>query len=39
VLPGYLIYRFVLTGRAPSRQTVRDLIDNVLIPSLTRHNT
>ena len=39
VLPGYLIYRSVLTGRAPSRRTVRDLVDNVLIPSLTRHNT
>jgi AcrR family transcriptional regulator len=38
VLPGYLIYRFVLTGRVPSCHTVRDLVDNVLIPSLTRHN-
>jgi AcrR family transcriptional regulator len=38
VLPGYLIYRTVLTGRAPSQKTVQDLIDNVLIPSLTRHN-
>ena len=39
VLPGYLIYRTVLTGRAPSRETIRDLVDNVLIPSLTRHNS
>ena len=38
VLPGYLIYRAVLTGRAPSSRTVQDLVDNVLIPSLTRHN-
>jgi AcrR family transcriptional regulator len=38
VLPGYLIYRSVLTGRAPSSRTVQDLVDNVLIPSLTRHN-
>ncbi len=38
VLPGYLIYRTVLTGREPSRRTVTDLVDNVLIPSLTRHN-
>jgi len=38
VLPGYLIYRSVLTGRAPSGRTVQDLVDNVLIPSLTRHN-
>jgi AcrR family transcriptional regulator len=38
VLPGYLIFRSVLTGRAPSSHTVRDLVDNVLIPGLTRHN-
>lgn len=38
VLPGYLIYRSVLTGRAPSGRTVQDLVDNVLIPSLTHHN-
>jgi AcrR family transcriptional regulator len=38
VLPGYLIYRSVLTGRAPSSRTMQDLVDNVLIPSLTRHN-
>ena len=33
VLPGYLIYRSVLTGRAPSRRTVQDLVDNLLIPA------
>jgi AcrR family transcriptional regulator len=38
VLPGYLIYRSVLTGQAPSSRTVEDLVDNVLIPSLARHN-
>jgi AcrR family transcriptional regulator len=38
VLPGYLIYRSILTGRAPTRRTVHDLVDNVIIPSLTRHN-
>ena len=38
VLPGYLIYRAVLTGRAPSRRTIEDLVDNLLIPSLTRLN-
>ena len=38
VLPGYLIYRAVLTGRAPSPTTIRELVDNVLLPSLTRHN-
>jgi hypothetical protein len=39
VMPGYLIYRSVLTGQAPSSQTVQDLVDNVLIPSLTRNNS
>ena len=38
VLPGYLIYRSVLTGRAPSRQTIKDLVDNLLMPALTRNN-
>jgi hypothetical protein len=38
MLPGYLIYRFVLSGRVPSSSTVNDLVDNVIIPSLTRHN-
>ena len=38
VLPGYLIYRSVLTGRAPSSRTVQHLVDDVLLPSLTRHN-
>jgi AcrR family transcriptional regulator len=37
VLPGYLIYRS-LTGNPPARQTIRDLVDNVLIPGLTRDN-
>lgn len=38
VLPGYVIYRTVLTGRGPTPRTITDLVDNVLIPSLTRHN-
>jgi AcrR family transcriptional regulator len=38
VLPGYLIYRTILSGNAPSQRLVQDLVDNVLIPSLTRHN-
>jgi AcrR family transcriptional regulator len=37
LLPGYLIYRSISTGRPASRRTVYDLVDNVLIPSLTRH--
>jgi AcrR family transcriptional regulator len=39
VLPGYLIYRSILTGQSPSPRTVQDLVDNLLIPSLTRHNS
>ena len=39
VLPGYLIYRSVLTGVAPTARTVADLVDNVLLPSLTRNNS
>ena len=38
VLPGYLIFRTMLTGRAPSQLTVHDLVDNVIIPGLTRKN-
>jgi AcrR family transcriptional regulator len=37
LLPGYLIYRSILTGPALSDRTVQDLVDNVIIPSLTRH--
>ena len=36
LLPGYLVYRTVLSGRGPTRDTVAELVDNVLIPSLTR---
>jgi AcrR family transcriptional regulator len=36
VLPGYLIYRSILPGRSASSQTVEDLVDHVVIPSLTR---
>jgi hypothetical protein len=38
VLPGYLIYRTVLTGNTTARETIHNLVDNVLIPSLSRHN-
>lgn len=38
VLPGYLVYRTVVTGRTPSASTVRHLVDDVLLPSLTREN-
>jgi AcrR family transcriptional regulator len=39
VLPGYLTYRSILTGRAASSRTVQDLVDNVMMPSLTRRNS
>lgn len=36
VLPGYLVFRFLIPGRPPSDETIRALVDEVLIPSLTR---
>jgi AcrR family transcriptional regulator len=36
VLPGYLIFRSILSGRSPTRHTVQALVDEVIIPSLTR---
>jgi AcrR family transcriptional regulator len=36
LLPGYLIFRIVMPSRPPTRQTVEILVDEVLIPSLTR---
>jgi AcrR family transcriptional regulator len=36
VLPGYLIFRSILANRAPTGRTVQDLVDDVIIPSLTR---
>lgn len=36
VLPGYLIFRSIIQGRPPTQQTVRALVDEVIIPSLTR---
>jgi AcrR family transcriptional regulator len=36
LLPGYLIFRIVMPSRPPDRQTVEALVDEVLIPSLTR---
>jgi AcrR family transcriptional regulator len=38
VLPGYLIFRSIVAGRAPSGDTVRALVDDVVIPGLTRHS-
>ncbi|MGO4443315.1 TetR/AcrR family transcriptional regulator [Mycobacterium sp. 2YAF39] len=36
VMPGYLIFRSIWSGREPSRRTVETLVDDVMIPSLTR---
>lgn len=37
LLPGYLIFRIILPARPPTPETVRALVDEVLIPSLTRN--
>jgi AcrR family transcriptional regulator len=36
VLPGYLVFRSLLPGRPPTGETVQALVDEVLMPSLTR---
>jgi AcrR family transcriptional regulator len=36
VLPGYLVFRSLIPGRPPTEETVRTLVDDVLLPSLTR---
>ncbi|HUB57252.1 MAG TPA: TetR/AcrR family transcriptional regulator [Mycobacterium sp.] len=36
LLPNYLIFRSVFPGQPPTRQTVQALVDEVVIPSLTR---
>lgn len=33
LLPGYLIYKTILTGRAPSRRTVQHLVDTLIVPA------
>lgn len=35
VLPGYLVFRCLVSGRPPTNETVRILVDEVLMPSLT----
>jgi AcrR family transcriptional regulator len=37
LLPGYLIFRSIMPTRPPTEQTVQALVDDVIIPSLTRH--
>jgi AcrR family transcriptional regulator len=36
LLPGYLIFRSIIPGRPPTRRTVQVLVDEVVMPSLTR---
>jgi AcrR family transcriptional regulator len=36
LLPGYLIFRTIIPNRPPTRHTVQALVDEVIIPSLTR---
>jgi AcrR family transcriptional regulator len=36
VLPGYLVFRSMVSERPPTDETVRALVDEVLMPSLTR---
>jgi AcrR family transcriptional regulator len=36
LLPGYLIFRSIIPSRLPTEHTVRSLVDDVIIPSLTR---
>jgi AcrR family transcriptional regulator len=37
LLAGYLVFRFLVSGRPPTKETVIALVDEVLIPSLTRN--
>jgi AcrR family transcriptional regulator len=37
LLPGYLIFRAIMPNRPPTEHTVEALVDEVIIPSLTRH--
>lgn len=36
LLPGYLIFRSITAGQPPTRRTVQTLVDEVIIPGLTR---
>jgi AcrR family transcriptional regulator len=36
VMPGYLIFRSIWSGRTPTRRTIQALVDDVMMPSLTR---
>jgi AcrR family transcriptional regulator len=36
LLPGYLIFRSIIPNRPPTHHTVQTLVDDVIIPGLTR---
>jgi hypothetical protein len=36
LLPGYLVFRSIMAVRPPTQRTVQALVDDVLIPALTR---
>jgi AcrR family transcriptional regulator len=36
LLPGYLIFRSIIPGEPPTRRTVQVLVDDFIIPGLTR---
>jgi AcrR family transcriptional regulator len=36
LLPGYLIFRSIIPSRPPTHHTVQAVVDDVMIPSLTR---
>ncbi len=36
LLPGYLIFRSIMPGRPPTRRTVQALVDDFILPGLTR---
>ena len=36
LLPGYLIFRSIMPGHPPTRRTVQLLVDDFLVPGLTR---
>jgi AcrR family transcriptional regulator len=36
LLPGYLIFRSIMPTRPPTRDTVQALVDDVILPGLTR---
>jgi Tetracyclin repressor-like, C-terminal domain len=36
LLPGYLIFRSIIPGQPPTRRTVQALVDDFIMPGLTR---